>query len=102
MSEELFQNTVNQLKISGNELPSLYPTPSIRKYTKKSRKAFFEDHNIKTMLFGDSGGGNYSFYLFRDYDNIVYDIYITSSNECYVRYVYEENYTENYSDSDSE
>ncbi len=84
MSEEspelkkLFKNVVNQRNNGDNTgQPTLHPISSIRHYTKKSQERFFSDTNIKIMLYGDAGGGMYSFYLFRDDDNRMYDMYTT-------------------------
>ena len=53
----------------------LAPTCTNRDDTEKKQKSFFEDPTIKIMCYGSTGGGRYSFYLFRDDDGRMYDIY---------------------------
>jgi hypothetical protein len=93
--EELFKDTVIKFKNNDCVLPALYPSSSIRSYTKESRKRFFENHDIKIIQYGDSGGGNYTFFLFRDDDNCIYDIYI-AWDKCHILHVYDENYSIDY------
>ena len=63
----------------------LHPSPSIRFYTENAQKRFFEDENIKISLYGDSGGDMYQFYLFRNSNNRIYDIYFNGyHNKCYI------------------
>jgi len=88
--KELFKTVVNQRNNGDNTgQPPLQPTSSIRHDTEELRKRFFSDSNIKIMCYGDSGGGMYTFYLFRDDDNNMYDIYKIpsfgeSTQRCYV------------------
>ena len=75
-------------------LHSLHPQPSLRSYTKENKESFWNDLSIKLKLIGTAGSDNYMFYLYRDNDGYVYNIYTIAHDKYYVSHKYEKGYVE--------
>ena len=80
ISDEITLNRFQEV-VNNSTFNLLNPSPSTRYYTKNIIDQFYDNPNLRAVEFADSSNFRYSFYLYRDNNGQVHEIYKNSYDE---------------------